>query len=154
MILRPTRSTRTDTLFPHTTLFRAREFVAPAAHAGGHGGGEAQRGVDLRLRRGAVGGEPGKAPAQQGTRVDAHEQSGHDPEERQRGVATADVAAVLEHLEEAAVPGQPTELGSAVGDDREGPVASGAGPGPLQWAAGPAGGPGLRPREGKIGSAT
>src|SRR3546814_14212165 len=28
MIRRPPRSTRTDTLFPYTTLFRSREFVA------------------------------------------------------------------------------------------------------------------------------
>src|SRR3546814_5123798 len=36
MILRPPRSTRTDTLFPYTTLFRslAREFPAEELHAG------------------------------------------------------------------------------------------------------------------------
>src|SRR3546814_11750484 len=32
MIRRPPRSTRTDTLFPYTTLFRSR---APARHGGG-----------------------------------------------------------------------------------------------------------------------
>src|SRR3546814_19944238 len=31
MIARPTRSTRTDTLFPHTTLFRATVVVSPRA---------------------------------------------------------------------------------------------------------------------------
>src|SRR3546814_2412475 len=33
MIRRPPRSTRTDTLFPYTTLFRSRERVASAAPA-------------------------------------------------------------------------------------------------------------------------
>src|SRR3546814_2816895 len=33
MIRRPPRSTRTDTLFPYTTLFRSHA-VAPAAHSG------------------------------------------------------------------------------------------------------------------------
>src|SRR3546814_3773475 len=36
MILRPPRSTRTDTLFPYTTLFRSRGDPAPGA-AGGRG---------------------------------------------------------------------------------------------------------------------
>src|SRR3546814_8590451 len=39
MIRRPPRSTRTDTLFPYTTLFRAREVVAGLAAIGGAGGG-------------------------------------------------------------------------------------------------------------------
>src|SRR3546814_3621313 len=33
MIRRPPRSTRTDTLFPYTTLFRSRFADAPALHA-------------------------------------------------------------------------------------------------------------------------
>src|SRR3546814_2618186 len=42
MIRRPPRSTRTDTLFPYTTLFRSHAGVAqlvrvPACHAGGRG---------------------------------------------------------------------------------------------------------------------
>src|SRR3546814_7364319 len=72
MILRPPRSTRTDTLFPYTTLFRAdargrparggnadplgrRRSVArrPAGHAGPRG--EVLRGVLRRLRRGQIG---------------------------------------------------------------------------------------------------
>src|SRR3546814_12250285 len=32
MILRPPRSTRTDTLFPYTTLFRSRQLVGVFAH--------------------------------------------------------------------------------------------------------------------------
>src|SRR3546814_5696964 len=35
MIRRPPRSTRTDTLFPYTTLFRSRQLRAPQYHAGG-----------------------------------------------------------------------------------------------------------------------
>src|SRR3546814_16410258 len=34
MIRRPPRSTRTDTLFPYTTLFRSRGAVRRALHAG------------------------------------------------------------------------------------------------------------------------
>src|SRR3546814_6843520 len=33
MVLRPPRSTRTDTLFPYTTLFRSVFFVSAAPHA-------------------------------------------------------------------------------------------------------------------------
>src|SRR3546814_4381029 len=35
MIRRPPRSTRTDTLFPYTTLFRSRPVPAPCRRAGG-----------------------------------------------------------------------------------------------------------------------
>src|SRR3546814_15602749 len=34
MIRRPPRSTRTDTLFPYTTLFRSRDMSAQATHGG------------------------------------------------------------------------------------------------------------------------
>src|SRR3546814_17753404 len=37
MIRRPPRSTRTDTLFPYTTLFRSREAKQPDEHEGGAG---------------------------------------------------------------------------------------------------------------------
>src|SRR3546814_13394327 len=37
---RPPRSTRTDTLFPYTTLFRSAEIVAPLRHAMGLVDGE------------------------------------------------------------------------------------------------------------------
>src|SRR3546814_3203258 len=40
MIRRPPRSTRTDTLFPYTTLFRSdREARGAAGYGGGRGGG-------------------------------------------------------------------------------------------------------------------
>src|SRR3546814_4124781 len=40
MIRRPPRSTRTDTLFPYTTLFRSRlQRVVAAGHVGDEGGG-------------------------------------------------------------------------------------------------------------------
>src|SRR3546814_6477711 len=38
MIRRPPRSTRTDTLFPYTTLFRSDGLIPVAAGAGGHAG--------------------------------------------------------------------------------------------------------------------
>src|SRR3546814_5175344 len=37
MIRRPPRSTRTDTLFPYTTLFRSRHWRKPTAQPGRHG---------------------------------------------------------------------------------------------------------------------
>src|SRR3546814_8459183 len=48
MIRRPPRSTRTDTLFPYTTLFRSDDFLVDLARQhhlgdfGGHGVGDAQ----------------------------------------------------------------------------------------------------------------
>src|SRR3546814_4163091 len=36
MIRRPPRSTRTDTLFPYTTLFRSRQLLQRREHAGAH----------------------------------------------------------------------------------------------------------------------
>src|SRR3546814_10891113 len=50
MLRRPPRSTRTDTLFPYTTLFRSAQ--APALPPGGAGGGPA-------VRRGAPGVDAG-----------------------------------------------------------------------------------------------
>src|SRR3546814_9739049 len=47
MIRRPPRSTRTDTLFPYTTLFRSRR------GAGAEGCGRAQRRPDRERHRGA-----------------------------------------------------------------------------------------------------
>src|SRR3546814_17203700 len=82
MIRRPPRSTRTDTLFPYTTLFRSpaggerrREEVAGARHAGDHralegprphagaGLGGRSRRLRARSRGGALQGLPG-TPAQ------------------------------------------------------------------------------------------
>src|SRR3546814_4279742 len=42
MIRRPPRSTRTDTLFPYTTLFRSRDRRAVRGLSGGHGQRRAQ----------------------------------------------------------------------------------------------------------------
>src|SRR3546814_19059264 len=42
MILRPPRSTRTDTLFPYPTLFRSSRLCRPSA-----GSGDLEEGVDL-----------------------------------------------------------------------------------------------------------
>src|SRR3546814_14926716 len=56
MILRPPRSTRTDTLFPYTTLFRSRARVA--ARFGVEEGDIAGRGRDRHRRAGRP--EPGR----------------------------------------------------------------------------------------------
>src|SRR3546814_5382354 len=68
MIRRPPRSTRTDTLFPYTTLFRSTpvaDAVGPAAGGGtdlGAGGGfRFRRAARLRLRRSEAARPPGQA---------------------------------------------------------------------------------------------
>src|SRR3546814_982367 len=47
MILRPPRSTRTDTLFPYTTLFRSVVEAAQHLHQADEGADEAHRGRDF-----------------------------------------------------------------------------------------------------------
>src|SRR3546814_2015846 len=75
MIRRPPRSTRTDTLFPYTTLFRSRRRGAPART--GQAGPAAQRGGGSRRaqpslgRARAFGGRPGADGAAQ-TRSEEH----------------------------------------------------------------------------------
>src|SRR3546814_4396006 len=59
MIRRPPRSTRTDTLFPYTTLFRSRPVTATSRRAGHpalSSGHRAGRGRGWRARRGCAGG--------------------------------------------------------------------------------------------------
>src|SRR3546814_7693036 len=48
MLRRPPRSTRTDTLFPYTTLFRSRPDLLAQAHLGVAGGQEAVDGHHAR----------------------------------------------------------------------------------------------------------
>src|SRR3546814_4405353 len=61
MILRPPRSTRTDTLFPYTTLFRSRGALSAVPAPAGGGGRKRRRacaaaaGRDLRHRAAAHG---------------------------------------------------------------------------------------------------
>src|SRR3546814_3165620 len=56
MIRRPPRSTRTDTLFPYTALFRSLEGHRPAAD-------HRQRGADRgRAQAGLAGGKPDRLP--------------------------------------------------------------------------------------------
>src|SRR3546814_19372868 len=52
MIRRPPISTRTDTLFPYTTLFRSSRVRTSAAHRIGLGGSFLGRGVRQQLRDG------------------------------------------------------------------------------------------------------
>src|SRR3546814_18667190 len=65
MIRRPPRSTRTDTLFPYTTLFRSRAQGAAAAGPRAHPPGRERSRrdpVDARVRRVAgAGGQSGAA---------------------------------------------------------------------------------------------
>src|SRR3546814_2430319 len=56
MIRRPPRSTRTDTLFPYTTLFRSDQ-LQPLVPEGRVGGVEAERGQQLLVPLGAAGGQ-------------------------------------------------------------------------------------------------
>src|SRR3546814_18730825 len=48
MIRRPPRSTRTDTLFPYTTLFRSRAFPLAARREAGHQIDQVQNGQEPR----------------------------------------------------------------------------------------------------------
>src|SRR3546814_4000745 len=57
-IRRPPRSTRTDTLFPYTTLFRSG-YSAPARHSGRRAGARGVRPAEYPLP-GDAAGEPGK----------------------------------------------------------------------------------------------
>src|SRR3546814_17755769 len=50
MIRRPPRSTRTDTLFPYTTLFRSQLPARRHARRGGGGGGRPRRRAPVALR--------------------------------------------------------------------------------------------------------
>src|SRR3546814_3894192 len=71
MIRRPPRSTRTDTLFPYTTLFRSGG-RAPA----GARGAEGAAGGQLRLHQGLVGRSqrrlPARRPARGAARSEEH----------------------------------------------------------------------------------
>src|SRR3546814_12698192 len=51
MIRRPPRSTRTDTLFPYTTLFRSDPAAGPARWQPGAAGQRQRAGLALRARR-------------------------------------------------------------------------------------------------------
>src|SRR3546814_6254687 len=77
MIRRPPRSTRTDTLFPYTTLFRSSE--GKARRQGAPAGGAVPPGTWCRVRSDAV---PGLAVAHERERDHAH-----------RDLAAADVHA-------------------------------------------------------------
>src|SRR3546814_7974600 len=61
MIRRPTRSTRTDTLFPYTTLFRSGVAAAEALHALGLDAVRLKWPNDLVV---VDGGRPGSSPGQ------------------------------------------------------------------------------------------
>src|SRR3546814_18901294 len=74
MIRRPPRSTRTDTLFPYTTLFRSRQAGPGGSDLSGHGGGRAHP------RRSGV---PDRAIARdRASRPQAGADPPHDPQNR------------------------------------------------------------------------
>src|SRR3546814_3319488 len=82
MIRRPPRSTRTDTLFPYTTLFRSGHgsLLGPAwvEAAGGAGSSRRLHAVSTKAQRGR--GQPGKARAQRALATDAKRGSGRSEE--------------------------------------------------------------------------
>src|SRR3546814_18034125 len=67
MVRRPPRSTRTDTLFPYTTLFRSRFIHAPALREAGARAANAT----LAIRNAAVWGDAGTACASDSTKFGA-----------------------------------------------------------------------------------
>src|SRR3546814_13384828 len=89
MIRRPPRSTRTDTLFPYTTLFRSLRRRPDAARRRDQGRGRppAERFVGLG-RRGREEEQGAESPAQQGGQLDGPE--GGEPVV---GVSAADAGA-------------------------------------------------------------
>src|SRR3546814_1259083 len=84
MIRRPPRSTRTDTLFPYTTLFRSRE----PPRAGSDQPDTALRDDGRRGRRAACGRHPG-AELRYHVRAAASERRGHGAQRHAGGIAEA-----------------------------------------------------------------
>src|SRR3546814_18650071 len=87
MIRRPPRSTRTDTLFPYTTLFRSLSARSwPRTQCGGHGGSQTvplPRGlVKTAMRRNAV--NHGDRPPQQAGTPDLSGARGFEQPEPRR----------------------------------------------------------------------
>src|SRR3546814_10368334 len=62
MILRPPRSTRTDTLFPYTTLFRSRQTGEHAMSEAGTLSGAARSGSSAARQRWAPWNDPNEKP--------------------------------------------------------------------------------------------
>src|SRR3546814_3206388 len=90
MIRRPPRSTRTDTLFPYTTLFRSR--LPLRAVAGGHAVGWRQAAGAAALLR-----APGAAPDQRAERADRR---GHAQRDRHAPQALRQCRRSEEHTSE------------------------------------------------------
>src|SRR3546814_14661132 len=95
MILRPTRSTLTDTLFPYTTLFRSREGDAGGAvgaHVAEHHGLQVHRRAPLR--RNAV-----QAAVGDGALVHPRAEDGADGgPDLVLGILREGLAGLLQHL--------------------------------------------------------
>src|SRR3546814_15974578 len=105
MIRRPPRSTRTDTLFPYTTLFRAllevRDFAAlPGRGVRGRIGDSALHLGNLRLMR-----ELGAAPPELPARMQAYETQGQTAIALPRGTHILAMAGVADTLK----PGRKSE---------------------------------------------
>src|SRR3546814_4731462 len=79
MIRRPPRSTRTDTLFPYTTLFRSQQAILPEA--------------DIAAHQSRAGAEPAERPEARG-------QPGEGEAEAERAVAGDAEARSEEHTSE------------------------------------------------------
>src|SRR3546814_4091997 len=93
MIRRPPRSTRTDTLFPYTTLFRSDQLAVGEAGAGQHRGHAPVHGVEaVRLAEEVVRRLAAAADARQlgdAVRLDVQFPAGLDDRRRDRVVAAA-----------------------------------------------------------------
>src|SRR3546814_7803250 len=88
MIRRPPRSTRTDTLFPYTTLFRSAAYaVAGAGRQAGLGRGRARlvgargRAPRAAVRRRQAAGDVEEDRRRQGTAAGRHRRAGNRSEE-------------------------------------------------------------------------
>src|SRR3546814_10930630 len=130
MIRRPTRSTRTDTLFPYTTLFRSRLHLVHhlAQRAAVELGGEGDVALALvarDLRRPAGHADVGHRRQRHRAVLAAHPQLADQARVVQRGLGEADTD---RHLAPALVGLGQALLGVAGGGDARGLAASGGGP--------------------------
>src|SRR3546814_5411394 len=116
MIRRPPRSTRTDTLFPYTTLFRSERAVLSAATgAGGRSRGDAAAG--RAAPGGAVRGQPDAARHAAGRRRGDRPRPGGDADAADGDLRTVPAA---EHLEAGAgAPDLPVPAARGVGRSAE-----------------------------------
>ena len=95
------------------------ELVPAGAGRLAHHGPQPEAGVPVAWHAAMAGGGHRRRRLEELVEVDTEERRGHEPEERQRGVAAADVRGVEEDLAEAAAPADGFERRPRIGDRHE-----------------------------------